>query len=187
MKMAVFALNIFLWSCIAFPYASPQNDPAPSAIVKKLTPPEYPTMALIAGISGDVIIRLSIRPDGSIESVRSTSGHPLLTHAVIENARQSRFECPGCGGITEIVLRYSFLPAKTKADRCCCSSGAAAPQPVPPSVEASASEVHITITGLPLCICPDACTVEEAVAQSHFRSAKCLYLWKCGRHRVVVY
>jgi hypothetical protein len=49
------------------------------------------------------------------------------------------------------------------------------------------SETHVTITALPVCICPDACTVDEAVAQSRFRSAKCLYLWKCGRHPVAVY
>jgi TonB family protein len=184
LRISMLSLGLALWFCISLP-GQTQSDP-PHAILKKLIPPEYPAMAGIAGISGDVILTVSIHPDGSIESIKSRSGHPLLMQGVIESARQSQFECSGCTDTADITLRYSFQPPITKADRCCCSSGASVPQPVPPSVDISPSEVHVTITALPVCICPDACTMEEAVAQSHFRSAKCLYLWKCGRHRVIV-
>lgn len=70
-----------------------QND----VVLSKLFPPVYPRLAQMARILGDVDVTVRIRRDGSVESVRVVSSHAMLRHAALESARQSQFECHGCG------------------------------------------------------------------------------------------
>jgi TonB family protein len=51
----------------------------------------YPASARNARIQGVVRIRCLLNPDGSVQGVTIVSGHPILTAAVLENARQWRF------------------------------------------------------------------------------------------------
>lgn len=180
-------------SCSAAPQsASPQGDAGnerstPQVTMVRLVPPAYPSMAVVARIEGNVNLKVAVRPDGSVASVTAISGvHPVLTHAAVESAKQSQFACRNCNDVIEQSLIYTFqLPgSEAKADPCCCSSGHQPPTPIAPQVS---DDFHITITATPLCVCPDACTIANAGAScsSRHRSAKCLYLWKCGtRHYV---
>jgi TonB family protein len=155
------------------------------AVLKKLSPPVYPQMARIAGISGDVVLSASVRPDGTIDAIASVSGHPVLVQAALDSAKQSEFECQDCSGSTgSLSLTYSFVPSMEKPDPCCCSQGT---NYKPPATQVLESEGHITVRAAPLCICPDDCTRAWAEARSKFHSGKCLYLWKCGRRRVYIY
>ena len=82
--------------------ASPQGDVVPIAL---RGPSILPSQSR-RGISGDVEVRVAVRPDGSVESAAIVSGEPLLQPAALEAARQSRFECRGC---SEAVTRYSLV------------------------------------------------------------------------------
>jgi len=188
-SIAALAATFALWSS-AFPQSAalqtkPDNaNPAPQVALKKLFPPAYPQMAKIAQIAGDVSLKVSIHPDGSIDSVKALSGDRMLAQAAVESANRSQFECRGCNGLTEKSLVYSFqLPSvPVPADPCCCTAGHESTTPTTPQV--TESEGHITITASPVCVCPDRCT--QAPAQLlKFRSIKCLYLWKCGTHIAV--
>jgi len=155
------------------------QNPLPAEIAV-LSEPAYPQMAKIAGISGDVELRLSIRPDGSVESAAQLNGSPILGQAAMDSARQTRFVCRGCDANVIYSITYTF-EVKGTQNRCCCSS-----EPTVAEQKVTQSAGHVTVTAPPVCICPDACTIEAAVKASRFRSAKCLYLWKCGHHRVMV-
>ena len=157
-------------------------------ILTKLSSPIYPPLARQGRIAGDVKVQLSIRPDGSVESATPVSGHTWLVPAALESARQSRFECRGCSGTAiSYSMTYTFQMVG-ELDRCCCTTGAprdsVAERYSAPQV--SQSQDHVTLTAAPLCVCPDACDAEWAQAHSRFRSAKCLYLWRCGVHAVSI-
>jgi TonB family protein len=157
---------------------------APHVVLSKLTPPVFPPLARQARIAGEVRLSVSIHPDGSIESITAVSGNAMLVQAALDSAKQSQFECRGCGSSSvSQSMTYSFQISQVESpDPCCCTLNAASKEPKPPASEISQSEDHITIaaTTPPICICPDACEVAWAQAHSRFRSVKCLYLWKCG-------
>src|SRR5215472_2537098 len=107
----------------------------------------------------------------------------MLVQAAITSAQQSKFECAQCaasGGTQSFT--YSFEQSPEKPAPCCCSGHGAASGDT--STHVAQSGNHITITAPPVCACPDACEIKWAEQHSHFRSPKCLYLWKCG-HRTI--
>lgn len=187
--MAALAATIALWSSTFPQSAAVQAKPdtanaAPQVVLKKLFPPVYSQMAMIARIYGDVSLKVYVHPDGSVGSVVADSGHPMLVRAAVESAKQSQFECRGCNGLTEKTLLYSFQVSNVPADPCCCTAGHESS--TPRTEQVTEAEGYITITGPPPCLCPDACARAWAQAHSKFRSAKCLYLWKCGNRHIAI-
>jgi hypothetical protein len=187
--IAALAATIALWSSALPQSAAPQAKPdngsaAPQVALKKLFPPAYPQMAVIARIYGDVSLEVYVYPDGSVGSVVANSGNPILVMAAVESTKQSQFECLGCNGLTKKSLLYSFQVSTAPADPCCCTAGHESS--TPKTAQVTESEGHITLTAPPLCKCPDACHEAWAQAHSKFRSAKCLYLWKCGTRHVAI-
>ena len=161
------------------------GDSAPQVILIKLYPPKYPEIAIMAGTAGAVTLTVSVRPDGIVKSVKIVSGDRALTQAAVQSASQSQFQCRGCTGLTEKSLTYTFRPSQVPADPCCCSSRPGV-RKTSPTTQVSQIGDHITVTAPPLCVCPDACTAAWAKSHSRFRSAKCLYLWKCGMRHISI-
>jgi TonB family protein len=145
-----------------------ENEAANNRIsLSKLSPPTYPPLARQAHISGEVRLEVRIHPDGSVESVSAQSGPAMLIPTSVESAKHSRFECARCSEANNsYVLTYIFklIPVTP-------CSGNIEPQTV------DQSEDHITVTAGTSDLCP------PLLADTRFRSAKCLYLWKCGRRR----
>jgi TonB family protein len=167
--------------------AAGNQDSAARVLAIKIFPPEYPPLARTAGISGDVTLKVIVHHDGTVYSVMLVSGHPMLSPAAVESARQSTFECVGCGTSNTVgFFTYSFDPNRQEADPdpCCCTDYPGKPlQNNPRTPAVSQSGNHITIKASPICMCPNPtcpCNVAWVRAQSRYRSAKCLYLWKCG-------
>jgi len=126
--------------------------------------PTYPPLARQARITGEVEINLGIRKDGSIQSAVVASGHPMLTPAALSSAQQSRFECRGCEDeVTPYSLIYSF-----QFD---ASPGWPCPEKTGPRV--TQSQNRITIAAEPALVHP-------YFGNMLVRSARCLYLWRCG-------
>ena len=142
---------------------SPAIAPRGDAVMVSLFKPTYPAVASLANIAGDVELKLEIRNDGSIESAVAVSGHPMLIEAALKSARQSRFECQGCiAPMTPYLLTYSFRLV-AGPDFPCSES----------HLQVTQSQNHITVTGEPRVVHPYFASVQA-------RSAKCLYLWRCG-------
>lgn len=180
-------------------WAIPQSAPAaksndrgstPEVVFKKLAPPVVTSVMVMAQTfggptdAGDVILKLSVHPDGTIESITPVSGNRWLTQAAVESARQSQFECRGCQGLTEKSLIYSFKSSPIPAGTCCCTAGH--PDSQIPDPEVSEVNGHVIFIASPICVCPDSCSRAWAGAHLKFRSPKCFYLWKCGKRRVYI-
>jgi hypothetical protein len=136
-------------------------------VLTKLSPPIYPPLARQAVIHGDVEIYLGLGKDGSVASVELFKGHAMLAPAALESARNSLFECRGCSdSITSYVLTFAF---ELRKDGDCCNAWSRA-------AEVKESEGRITVSAPYGCIC-DPVSIST---RTRVRSAKCLYIWKCG-------
>jgi TonB family protein len=135
-------------------------------VVISLFNPTYPPLARQAGISGEVELKLGIRRDGCIESAVAVSGHPMLTQAALNSARQSRYECQRCSGeVTLDSLIYSFqLGTETSPDWPCPEE----------------NKTHVTQSQNRVTVVADPALVHPYFASLRIHSAKCLYLWACG-------
>ncbi|MGO9640349.1 MAG: energy transducer TonB [Candidatus Acidiferrales bacterium] len=145
------------------------NTPQDGVVLTKLFQPVYPRIALLAMISGDVVLKLGVRQDGTVASTEVIRGHPLLIQAALDSAQHSQFECRKC---TEPVTPYRMVYTFQLGPARFCE----APDSRYPQV--TQSQNHVTLVDQPVGTCDP---VEEI---RKVRSAKCLYLWKCG-HRSV--
>jgi len=54
--------------------------------------PQYPQMARIAHIQGDVLLQATISKNGVIENLRAVQGHPILIQAAMEAVKQWKYK-----------------------------------------------------------------------------------------------
>jgi Gram-negative bacterial TonB protein C-terminal len=154
--------------CVGQQTASSQGQ----AVLVALSKPTFSQGARIANVEGTVIVSVTIRPDGTIEST-SVRGLPLLKQAALDSATQSRFECRLCSAPRSYTLVYNFK--RTSQGNCCDGIGAAVEvQEQPPSHdEQGQPQTMIAISTERICLCDPGPTFK-------MRSVKCLYLWKCS-------
>jgi hypothetical protein len=92
------------------------------------------------------------------------SGHPLLKEAALESARNCQYECRGCSeAITSSSLVDSFrfeLPSTGDES---------------PAAHVTQLGNHVTVLAEPMII-----SGGFGGPPIRVRSAKCLYLWRCG-------
>jgi TonB family protein len=148
--------ELFLIPHIAQSEAKDQESKG-QVVLNKLFPPNYPPLARQAHIFGEVHLKVSIRSDGSIDSVTVIDGPPMLRQAALDSARQSHFDCEHCegSGPVERTFTYSFqIPrAEKPLDSSCCLEEQAPPNKPPTPV--SQSDELITITAPAVCGCSD--------------------------------
>jgi TonB family protein len=166
-RLLTVCLCITLFSTAWGQAATSRVEPQIGFTISKLSHAIYPPIALAAHVSGDVVLKIALRPDGLIDSVEVVSGPPMLRQAAIEGVKQAQFECVTCKDANpafQLIYRFELGPSIT------CGH----PDSFYPRVAHSANIV--TITAQPFGTCDPAGTVE----QIRVRSAKCLFLWKCG-------
>jgi TonB family protein len=153
---------------VAVAQSPPQPATSKSEVVfASLADPKYPPLARQARITGEVQIKLEIRKDGSVASATLASGHPMLADAALNSAKQSRFECRDCqDDQTQYIVVYSFEIAASPGWPCPENGGARR------VVQAGN---RVTVTG-------DPAMIDPYFSNISVRSAKCLYLWRCGSY-----
>jgi TonB family protein len=174
------ALGRFLviFACVSgTTLVSAQSDDFPAdsrntVVLSKLFPPAYPPLARQARIEGDVEVTVRVRPDGSIESAAVISGAPMLGPAALMSARKSEYECRACTGLITYNAIYTFRLPMTHAP---AQEWNGDP---PPADIVSQSQNHITVINNE----PGRLIVDRIAIPVRIRSARCLYLWRCG-HR----
>jgi len=136
----------------------------PQLAIAKLEAPVYPAMARAARVWGDVILNVTLASDGSANAVTVESGPPMLRQAAINSAIRSQFQAnlENRTGGYRLVYRF-VLDQTTKCEH----------DDSYPRVKHGANLVTITEQNVPLCD-------PAALIETCFRSAKCLFLWKCG-------
>ena len=143
-------------------------------VLSKLSSPTYPPLARQARIAGDVELEVRIRQDGSIDSVKMVSGHPMLGAAALESAKKSQFECRNCSGeVAGYSLVYTF--ALVVRENSCEPSAQSPATDRSVFTGVTESENHVTVIAEPPYICDPVDQLRKV------RSAKCVYLWKCAR------
>ena len=81
--------------------------PVPSFL--NLYPPVYPPLARQARISGDVILKIDVRPNRSVASAAVISGHAMLKQAALDSALKSTFlRQEGTEGTVSYLITYTF-------------------------------------------------------------------------------
>jgi hypothetical protein len=111
--------NYFAWELSG--YKIPTNQApllvelvnASSLDLMKYEPPQYPMIAMMAHVSGDV--RLRIVPDeqtGAVKEVQFISGGQLFRTSAINAAKEWRFFPGKQSAPVEIVLRFSGCPGR---------------------------------------------------------------------------
>jgi TonB family protein len=81
--------------------------------VAKWVKPEYPSLARIAHLQGDVIVQVSISKSGAVSNVRVKSGHPMLAQAAVDAVERWRFhpfEEEGKAVAVEALIKIQFPP-----------------------------------------------------------------------------
>jgi TonB family protein len=152
MRRRILFTSLWLAGTLSLLFAS-QNAPSQStagsdkaetgAVLVKLSTPEYPPLARMARIFGEVKVTVTIRKDGALESAEGT-GHPLLRKAALDSAGKSTFECRGCTKEATRVLTFSY----EFDDSTCTTNG-----PLPPP-KVTWLRDRITIAVVSHCVTP---------------------------------
>ncbi len=135
----------------------------------KLSQPSYPPIARAGHVTGDIEVMVGVNHDGKVESAKVVSGPALLQRAALDSVVQSQFECRNCAeGITLYRMVYTFQLVDP-SDPCGVSDNGQ------PNTRVVQSENHVTV------IAEVEWTCDPVIDIVRVRSAKCLYLWRCGR------
>jgi hypothetical protein len=130
-------------------------------------PPAYPHMARVAHLHGQIILRFTLQPDGSV-AVQESTGHPILRQAAEESLKTSKLRCDDCRNLTPIfTVNFDFQIA----DHDCRE----------PEIK-PIQQVSLKDAGHVLAIVQPFCTSDPLVHYKRVRSPRCLYLWRCARH-----
>lgn len=178
--LALFTAAAFSFAAIpsSFVQATTNSDATQSGVVLvRLSTPTYPRLARQTRIVGDVRLSLDIRQDGSVQSAVVISGHPLLQQAALDSAQESQFECRGCGeAATSFSLVYTFQLTEPDCSEVTNGASSSVQQDGKSKIQILQSENHVQVIGQAVFTCDPDITMRKV------RSAKCLYLWKCGWH-----
>jgi TonB family protein len=140
-----------------------------TAVPVRLPHPVYPAIAQSARVQGIIEVTVTVRSDGSVASaVIAGKDIPLLSPAALAAAGKAEFECRGCAGTPahySIVYVFTFEGSRTTVRD--------EDQPEPVHESAGQSRVT-TLAETPEC---DHC---GGHMYRPARSAKCVWLWKCG-------
>lgn len=139
-----------------------------------LSKPIFSPLARQANVEGEVIVKVTVREDGSTDAT-VVKGHPLLKQSALDSAKQSGFDCRACGSPLSYTLIYTFK--RTSEGNCCDGIGAPVNVEQEPQSydEQGRPETRVIISAEKICICDPGATITKKV-----RSPKCFYLWKCS-------
>jgi hypothetical protein len=162
--------------CTAFAQdVHPSNAAQAGPALVRLSPASYPPIALAARVAGTVELSILLRRDGILESLEIVSGPPMLRQAASDSAKASQFECNGCiEANTALRLTYKYELDWTRDCTDSVATARATAETSYPRVTHSAQVV--TIVGQPIPTCDPA----SDIIRVRSRSAKCLFLWRCG-------
>lgn len=91
----------------ALPVAAQTQTHAERKIVEKVAP-AYPALAERTNVRGVVKLEVTVRPNGSVKSIKVTGGNPVLLDSAVEAVRKWKFET--VADETVEAVRVSFEP-----------------------------------------------------------------------------
>lgn len=79
--------------------------PTPTVLPK----PPYPPAARAVRAMGEVVVKIELNDDGSVQAAQAVSGHPLLRAASVNAAKGSKFAAPDEASTRSVSLVYVFI------------------------------------------------------------------------------
>ena len=109
---------VFVLVLVALSSAEVQtSERQPSIEVRHFIAPDYPQMARVARLEGDVKTTVLVGVDGKVRSLTLTSGYPLLRPAVEAVIKEWTFEPPSRVTTTDITIQFRLdCSARVTAD-----------------------------------------------------------------------
>jgi TonB family protein len=77
---------------------------------------QYPPIAKLAHVEGDVAVRFEQMPDGSVSAVTAVSGPPMLQGTAVANVKAWRFSAQTKGAVREVTFHFSLEPPDGRYD-----------------------------------------------------------------------
>lgn len=156
---------VFATIAIALMLSASAQTPAPSLRIRALDPPHYPPIAIAARVVGGVKLKVTIGDDGKVQTVEVANGPEMLKKSAVESAKGSTFQpLPANQGNQVYALTYVF-----ELQFLNCGE---APDASYPRVKSESNIITISVQSMPIC---------DPAAEIPVRSARCLWLWRCGR------
>lgn len=85
--------------------------PSESAVVAAVAP-DFPLIAQAAHAQGEVVVEVTLAPDGTVATSKSLSGHPLLQKAAETAAMKWRFAFDEPAGKLNLVFSFGYADGK---------------------------------------------------------------------------
>ena len=102
------ALWLMFCSCLCLGQSSAQAQPTARPILVR-TPPTYPELARRMHVSGAVVVRIDIEPDGTVAETHVESGHALLRRAAEDAVRHWRFAPGPESSISLVTVSFNSI------------------------------------------------------------------------------
>jgi protein TonB len=83
-----------------------QDSPANARAVVKKVQPQYPVLAQRM-IKGNVKLEVLVEPDGSVKSLNTKGGHPLLVQAAQDAIRQWKWQPASHETLESVEVRFN--------------------------------------------------------------------------------
>jgi TonB family protein len=137
------------WTEAMSPPIGQVGEAGAAVVADKIEIPNYPPLALQAGISAKIILQVEVKKSGEVNSVRLISaqtdrgyGTAGFVDTATAAAKTSRFSCPTCKGLSfEHVVTYDFQYPPVPEHVC-------TPKPketIPPPPSTTDAPGHVTV------------------------------------------
>jgi|SRR5579862_271943 len=152
--------------------------PDAELILVKVAPLVYPPLARQTRIEGDVVIYVEVAPNGAVETSKVISGHPLLAETALGSSNLSQYECRNCPAEGwHGTFTYDFKLDPTD----CVETTKDKPEQ---TTRMTQTGNHVMVSDWPRGFCAKPIPGTGASPQK-IRSIRCLYLWRCGRPKLI--
>ena len=88
-------------------YLYGQDGPANDRAVIRKVQPRYPALAQTMSIKGSVKLEVVVEPDGSVKSLNTKGGHPILVQAAQDAIRQWKWQSASHETLESVEVRFN--------------------------------------------------------------------------------
>jgi TonB family protein len=88
-RLAAITILVLFWASLAAPHSFAQQEQAAAnrKVVNRVIP-EYPKVARLLHLGGNVKLEVSVAPNGLVKSMEVKGGHPVLVQAAEDAVRK---------------------------------------------------------------------------------------------------
>lgn len=96
-----------IFSCVYGSYLYGQDSPANTRAVITKVQPQYPALAQRMSIKGSVKLEVVVEPDGSVKSLNTKGGHPVLAQAAQAAIQQWKWQPASHETVESVEVRFN--------------------------------------------------------------------------------